>query len=123
MISVTYTSINNKLINTPINIGAGQSISDVIAQNVSFVTGLIVPSGWTTADISFSCSVDGTNFYDLYDANNYEVIVSVGSANKFIMLNPNIWIHAPYLKIRSGISSAPVNQVSGSILTLISRIL
>jgi len=49
-------------------IANGAAVSDAISLiNGERITGVIVPSAWTAADIGFSVSVDGTTFYEVAD--------------------------------------------------------
>lgn len=74
--------------------------------------GLVMPSEWTTADITFLVSnKSGGTFVPLYDDAGIEVTVkasqgtAVGLANAALALAP--W---RYVKLRSGTSASAVNQ-------------
>lgn len=68
-----------------------------------------MPASWTTANLTFQASFDGTTFADMYDEAGTEVTIS-GAASRFIILEPARWLGVRYFKIRSGTSAAPVSQ-------------
>lgn len=82
--------------------------------------GIIMPSAWTAANLTFQVSADGISFHDLRDKYDAEVMVSV-SANNGYVLDLADWLTLPYLKIRSGTAAAPVNQAATRTLTLLLR--
>ena len=82
--------------------------------------GIIMPSAWTVAGLSFQVSADGVNFFDLHDKYDSEITVPV-VANTAYLLDIADWITLPYLKIRSGTSAVPVNQAASRTLTLLLR--
>lgn len=77
------------------------------------IIGLITPSAWTTADISFDISLDGINFYPLYNQQGEVTIPSTyvsTSQSRFFALDPNDFLGASHIKVRSGINGAAVAQ-------------
>lgn len=86
--------------------------------------GIIVPSGWTTAVISFAAglTVDGT-FYPVLTAAGAEVVTGsiTGGTAVWIALDPADFSGIPFIKIRSGTSAAAVNQSGSDSLTLVTR--
>ena len=58
-------------LNGPI-IEAGQAWSAVISLNGAYVVGLITPDEWTPAPLSIMVSVEGDNYYDLFDGKGNE---------------------------------------------------
>jgi len=73
--------------------------------------GLIIPSDWTAADITFLASVDGVNYYSLQDDAGTEVSIKA-TANRAVTLGDKRFLLMPfgYLKIRSGVLATPVVQ-------------
>jgi hypothetical protein len=87
---------------------SGASLSDAIPMLGRNITGVLVPSGWTAADITLSVSLDGITYADLYDVDG-EIVMSAG-ASVFIGLNIATYMGFSFVKVRSGTSAAPVNQ-------------
>lgn len=73
--------------------------------------GLIMPSGWTAASLTFQISIDGSTYVDLYSLANpaSEFTLSVG-ASRAIPLDAAVFAGAAFLKVRSGTSASPVAQ-------------
>lgn len=82
--------------------------------------GLMMPSAWTSAALTFQASADGVTFADLHDKYDNEITLTV-SANNAYVLDLADWVTLPYLKIRSGTSAVPVNQSALRSLTLLLR--
>ena len=85
-----------------------------------YLSGIIMPSAWTAADLSFHGSHDGVTYYNIYDEYGSEVIVNAG-ASRHIVLQPGIWSGTRFLKIRSGTTGTPVTQAAARTLNLIVR--
>lgn len=85
--------------------------------------GVVTPSAWTAADISFDVSYDGgTTYVPLYDG-SAEIkiatgIVATNQARGF-GLDPTKFHMATHLKIRSGLNGSTVNQAAERTLKLI----
>jgi hypothetical protein len=76
-----------------------------------------MPAAWDTANLTFQSSQDGLTYQNLYDANGVEVTVQA-EAGRNIQLNPADFAGLYWLKIRSGTSSAPVNQTAERLVYL-----
>jgi hypothetical protein len=48
-----------------VTINAGQSLSSSVDAGGQTAVGIVVPSNWTPAAVTFQASLDGTNFVDL----------------------------------------------------------
>lgn len=103
-----------------VTIANGASLSGILELGGGILTGMILPAAWTAAGITFQGSVDGTNFYNLYDEFGAEITLTV-DASRYIRLNPTDNYSIPYMKLRSGTSGSAVNQGADRILTLIIR--
>lgn len=104
-----------------VTVGAGAAVSGASASMAGRVlVGVITASTWDAAKMTFQASLDGTNFFDVtYKGTEYEV-ASVTAA-KFIAVDPEVFYGAKYIKVRSGASAAPTNQVDATIVTLVTR--
>lgn len=112
-----------------VTILAGTSLSNSLdCRNLGMLVAVLYPVAWTSARTSFLGSVDNSSFFSIFDSNANEPTVRQSSA-------AGLWlaistsgtatdsitglVGAPYLKIRSGVSTLAVNQVADRILTLI----
>ena len=105
-----------------VTIASGASLSGAAAIGDSSVIGVLMPAAWTAASLTFQVSVDGTNYYNLYDDAGSEVTAQA-STSRCVLLEPKQFIGFRYLKIRSGTAASAVNQGGDRIITLVVRIL
>lgn len=99
----------------------GQSLSDTISNGKTNVIGIIMPAAWTAANLTFQASIDGTNFFDLFDQAGNEVSIPAAASRYIGGLDALAFGSFNYLKIRSGTSSVPVNQGGNRSITLVMR--
>ncbi len=92
------------------------------ALNVSGATviGIAMPAAWTAANLTFQASVDGSTYNDVYDDAGAEYTVTAAAA-RYIILDPADFAGFRFLKIRSGTTGTPVNQVAARTLVLNAR--
>lgn len=98
-------------------IANGASLSSVIDLGAGKLVAIQMPAAWTAAALTFQASIDGTNYFDVYDTSterNYTV-----AASRMLVLQLPDWVGIKYLKIRSGTSGTPVNQGADRTLTLL----
>lgn len=95
------------------------SLSSALDLGTNRLAQIVIPSSWTTANLTFQTSADGTTYNDLYNAGGTEISVTVGGASRAIVLAPADFISVRYLKVRSGTSGTPVNQGGQRVLTLV----
>lgn len=101
-------------------IASGTSLSAAIDLRGTTMVGVIMPASWTTANLSFQASVDGQNYYDIYDMSGTEESVAA-DASRFIAINPSELAGVRYIKLRSGTTGTPVNQGADRTLSLVVR--
>ena len=115
-------------------IASGASLSDAINLNSMApnslgqtpksglrLFGIVMPSSWTTANLSFQASIDGgTTYVDIMDATGTEYVVTAGTS-RFIPVDPTPFSAISLLKVRSGTTGTPVNQSGTRTLTLVLR--
>ncbi|MGJ5163167.1 hypothetical protein [Bradyrhizobium sp. HKCCYLR1051] len=88
----------------------GASLSDFVALGAKSLVGIEMPAAWTAANLTFQVSTDGgTTFNNLYDASGNEYTVTA-AASRYIYLDRNVFFGINAIKVRSGTSSAAVNQ-------------
>ncbi|PIB91300.1 hypothetical protein [Caulobacter sp. FWC2] len=93
-------------------IPAGASISDGHRINGKMV-GLAMPAAWTTAAITFQGGHETASALDIYDDGVERTIPSAQAVvNRALSLDLNDWLPFSVIRIRSGTSAAPVNQVA-----------
>ena len=115
-----------KVFSRSATIASGGSLSTVInlgeEYNVGIyqVLGVQMPDAWTAASLTFSVSADGETYTPLYwNGELYEVDAAGGSAASLaVSLEPSAFAGWPYVKIRSGNNSVPVNQAADRELTV-----
>ena len=90
-------------------IANGASLSGAVDLRGLTPVRIIMPSAWTTANLTFNVSYDGVNFTNLYDELGTEKTVTA-AASYSIYLAPADWVGYKQLKIRSGTSGTAVNQ-------------
>jgi len=77
------------------------------------ILGVILPTTWATANITFQVSQDNVTFHDLYSDTGAEVAVTVSATGAHaITFDSKGESVAPfqYARIRSGVSATPVSQ-------------
>ena len=88
------------------------SLSDALNINGRQVTVIEMPASWTIAPITFQGSMDGSNYFNIYDNTGDEVYVIVDVSRRVPVDIPFLSQHK-YIKLRSGTSVAPVAQGAG----------
>lgn len=97
------------------------SLSGAVDLQDNPLVAVLIPSAWTTADITFQASVDGTNYYNVYNMSGDEYTITVGGTSRLIVLSPLEFQWARYVKIRSGTAGTPVAQGGARTLTVVVR--
>lgn len=106
---------------TTASIASGTSISGAINLGGLRLFAIVMPSSWTTANLTFQASYDGgTTWVNMYDASGTELNITA-SASRMIYLDPYIFSSVPMIKVRSGTSASPVNQAADRTITLVLR--
>jgi len=100
---------------------AGQSLSAAVGLGENALHGILMPAVWTPANLTIQVSLDGVNYFELFDAFGNEITV-IADAGRYVQLDPVVWRAVNSLIIRSGIQLQPVAQVSATALILMTRI-
>jgi hypothetical protein len=101
-------------------IANGASLSSAVNIGSKTVLGVVMPAAWTTANLTFQVSYDGTNYANLYDKDGTEYTVTA-AASRHIYVEPAQWVGVKYIKVRSGTSGTPVNQGADRSVVLVVR--
>lgn len=108
------SQVRSQALSAPItaSIANGASLTDAIDLGANRLHRIIMPSSWTTAALSFQVSYDGTNFADLFNKDGEVSLAatSVVAASRSIVVDQTAFYGVRWLKIRSGLTGAAVNQ-------------
>jgi hypothetical protein len=104
-----------------VTIAAGASLSNVIPIGSYKYMQIIMPSAWTTANLTFqTCTTSGGTFTDVYDEDGVEVNISASTSRSILFSDESVMlISSLFLKIRSGTTGTPVNQAAARTIYLI----
>ena len=105
-------------------IAAGGSQSNELNVGEGEITAISMPAAWTAANITFlGRALGGATFQPVHDQAGAEVTVTA-AAGRYIALNETtraLLRGLTQLKLRSGTTAAPVNQVAAAEVTLMVR--
>ena len=107
-----------------LTIANGAAISDALDISNRTLVGVITPSAWTAAAISFTVSMDGTTYYPLYKG-DAEVTIATGQISateaRAFRLDPVDFAGWKYVKVQSGINGTTVNQGAARSVIAVAR--
>lgn len=86
-------------------IAAAGTTSDTQVTNSCFIDGLIFPATWTAANVTIQVSRDGTTWYDLYDIDGAQVVLTA-IAGKAMMLPSAMLRSWDYTRLVSTVAQA-----------------
>ena len=92
-----------------VTIPFGESLPEGIFIGDNGHIGVMLPSVWETAGLSFQVSNDGTTWTNLYKDTGDEYTVAA-AASRAVSLDPDVFAPWRFLKIRSGTASSAVAQ-------------
>lgn len=101
-----------------VTIANAASLSDAATLNGLLLVGVVMPASWTAANLTFQASVDGTNYFDVYDDSGVERTITA-AASRFILIPATDLMSAVKLKVRSGTTGTPVTQGGSRVITLV----
>lgn len=95
----------------------GTALSQAVYIGHGNLVGVQMPAAWTTANLTFQASLDGTTFQNLFDDGGTEYTITA-------LVSQNITIRVPvqgalWVIVRSGTSGSPVNQGAARSVTLL----
>lgn len=103
-----------------VKITSGTALSSVGLVSWEQLVGILMPAGWDAADITFQNSLDGTTFGDVFTVSGeYKIPSAQVAVGRTLILSPLDTNPLFQIKVRSGITSAPVNQTADRIITLL----
>lgn len=101
-------------------IASGASVTGVINLRDRPVVAVEMPASWTTANLTVLASSDGETFKAVYVWDGTEYTLQA-AASRIIVMAPQDFAWARYIKFRSGTSASPVNQAAERTLILFTR--
>lgn len=114
-------TITNVAETLSVTIASGTSLSGAVNLGGLRLFGIVMPSTWTTANLTFQISPDGgTTWNNMYDINGNEITAQAAVA-RAIMLDPTLFASAQYIQVRSGTNATAVAQGQNSTLQLLLR--
>jgi len=102
------------------SIAAGQALSAPVASVGYGVCLLLLPAAWTDAPLTVQGSLDEgepATWADLHDHLGNEVVLTV-AAGRALTLPPTLLLGWRWLRLRSGLAAAPVDQAAERPITL-----
>jgi hypothetical protein len=103
-----------------VTVAAGDSLADATPdlKNLGHVVGFITDANWDTQAVSFKGSVNGTDYFDIYDGATEYSIAGV-TASTARTLDWEVLRPYSYIQLRSGTTAAAAAQVDATVVTLI----
>lgn len=96
------------------------SLSDAEDLAGGALVGVITPATLAGTSLTFQASADGTNFYNLYNADGTEYTVTI-STSRWTILPPADFAGIRWIKLRTGTAGSPQVQNAARTLTLVAR--
>jgi hypothetical protein len=111
------------LVSQAITILAGKSMSASlkITGTSQQIIAVVLPPAWDPAPITFQWSIDGTNWYDVFDRQGHEQNFTWTASALVPIQSPYGFYAYPYLQIRSGGRAQPVMQSVSRSFTVLSQ--
>ena len=96
-------------------------LSDAMRTENGMIAAIEIPATWVTAAVSFAgAATFGGTYKPIFDSDGTEISITV-TAGAIIPLTTNPLAAIPFLKLRSGLSSAPVAQATTRAINVIMR--
>ena len=103
-------------------IANGASLSDAKKIKGNTPVGLLIPTAWTAAVITFEASFDNSTFAPVYHLGVEYQLTGIPTADgAYVSIDPKAILGATSLKVRSGTKAAAVNQGAERVIQVVSR--
>jgi hypothetical protein len=102
-------------------IASGAAVSGVVDLAGCLLSGFIMPAAWTAAVLTLDVSVDGTNLFPVFQTTSTtetELSYAV-TINRAYPVDSSLFIGVRYVRLRSGLVAAAVNQAQARAITLL----
>ena len=110
---------NGQVVTQTATILSGASLSGSIDLGTTRLFAIIMPAAWTTANLTFQVSADGTTYNNLYDDTGTEVTVTAAASQYIVISSPAKMLGARWFKVRSGTNTSAVNQAADRVVTIV----
>ena len=120
LVALILETLMTAIVPVRTSIAAGQALSGPVASVGYGVCLLLLPAAWSDAPLTLQGSLDEGEpaaWADLYDHLGNEVVLAA-TAGRALTLPPTLLLGWRWLRMRSGLAAAPVNQVAERLLTL-----
>lgn len=99
----------------------GASASEGFNTQGRAIVGLVMPAGWTAADLAYSSSLDGATFQQVYDnGGNPEKTKVAASQNIAIPQSDALFFpNVKLLSVSTADDTTPVNQGAARVITVL----
>lgn len=97
-------------------IATGTAGTGSIALGSCFPTAVLMPTTWTAASVLVKASLDGTNFYPVYDQYGTMLILTAADSRWIVFNPPDTWGFR-YMQLRS-VNSSGVDSVQAGTRSL-----
>ncbi|MGV8131611.1 MAG: hypothetical protein ACP5N7_05935 [Candidatus Pacearchaeota archaeon] len=114
VIGVTEFTISTAVIDSNVAVGDSIDLAD------DRLIAIIIPSTWTTANLTFLASLGNGVWYNIYTYDGTELTYTA-AASRWLIVKPIDFAGIRYLKIRSGTSGTPVLQADDRDVSLVKR--
>ena len=86
----------------PVTIANGAQNSSILECKGYVLAAILIPAAFTSTTLTFLASINGTNFYEMYNTYSGTALSYVVAAGRFVAINPADFQGVNYLKIVAG---------------------
>ncbi len=113
-------AVADNIVASQLVIATGQSLSAAIDLGLQRLHRIRMPAAWSAAAVSFQDSDDGVTYGDTFgETAEYAITSAQAAAGRTILVDQELFYGIRFLKVRSGVTAAPVAQAADRTLTLI----
>ena len=99
---------------------ANATLSDPVDLDGTTLVGMILPSNWDTAPVTFQVSLDGVNWFNLVTQSG--TLVQTGqTGGRYYVFEQQPLTGIRFIRLRSGTDSSPVPQTGDRVVLLVCR--
>jgi len=103
-------------------IASGASLSGAVAISYLVPVTFVIPAEFDGTAITFQGSVDGTNYFNLYDEAGTEINFPASASRIIKITNLSYFYGLEYIKVRAGTAASATNQTTtDTVLTVFVR--
>ena len=106
-----------------VTIASGTSLSAAFSLGGASIGAIIMPAAWSAANLTLQVSYDGTTFYNVYDDQGNELVITASTSRVLLIDNLAQLLalgEGVSYKLRSGTSGTPVNQAADRAIGVVS---